>query len=133
MPFISNNQANSKNNQHSTDILTKLYALNKPEVLHESGDEVEMEYEESESEDSGQEYTLATHKRRNIQSNHLNDDSIDVSNLISQYRLANSFKDPISTTNISSISSPSPLPNAVITTNASSKSKSKNSELKHIL
>ncbi len=125
MPLISQNQVNTtkKIDQNNVEIMTRLYALSQSEGLHESGDEIEIEYEESQSDESGQEYSLSTHKRNNIHASPLNDDSIDVSNLISRYRMATSLKDSSMTTSTISNSSSTQLPNTVIATSSSSKSK----------
>ena len=84
---------------NGTSAFTKLYNLNKHDTIRSSThyDESDDENQDYESDENpklvidGQEYILSSHKTNNLTSKTklpttMNDDSVDVSNLISQFR-----------------------------------------------
>lgn len=96
----SGKSQNLYTNGTTNEIFNKLYNLNKKEVLRtaqdlesNNDDYEDEEYESGSDSENAHEYILSTQKTtdyHNLKNNILNDDSVDVSNLISQFRLATS-------------------------------------------
>lgn len=125
-------------NGASNGIFNKLYNLNKNEALRTSQDNSHYDkegvnYEKESYGDCAQEYSLSNKIINNSHQNHLNDDSVDVSNLISQYRLATSNSKLASTSskepNLVHESSNSNLSSFADASNKNNKSVNTNSEI----